>query len=117
MEEVGEGVAAKDADAIQCPGGATGDREGGGRGGGRRRQGAGLARGPRPQGGREIGPGPIFEGVGGGTWLLAARTLAGVRPVAVTETRLCRDCGRTTLWCSGRMRDAGGMPLRHACIW
>ena len=52
-------------------------------------------------------------------WYVATSTrrLARVRPVAATETRLCKDGGRTTWWCSGSMRETGGMPLRQNCIW
>ena len=40
-----------------------------------------------------------------------------MRPVAVRETRLCKEGGRTTWWCSGKMSEAGGMPLRQKCMW
>ena len=39
------------------------------------------------------------------------RRLARVRPVAVIETRLCNEGGRTTWWCSGGGEGGG----RHAC--
>ena len=39
------------------------------------------------------------------------------RNCRLTETTLCNEGGRTTWWCSGRMKEVGGMPVRQNCIW